>query len=74
MTPRALAVLQIPTESVFSRAGALVAISFQMVPRVAKVGSISARAKMTIKTFVKRVFTIFATNALFLCIITNLHI
>ena len=54
MTPRALAVLQIPTESVFSRAGALVAISFQMVPRVAKVGSISARAKMTVKTFVKR--------------------
>ena len=42
--------------------------------RVAEVGSISARAKMTIKTFVKRVFTTFATNALFLRVIANLHI
>ena len=42
--------------------------------RVAEVGSFSARAKMTIETFVKRVFTIFATNALFLRVIANLHI
>ena len=32
---------------------------------MAEVGSLSARAKMAIKTFVKYVFTIFATNASF---------
>ena len=41
--------------------------------RVAGIGSISARAKMTIETFIKRVFTIFATNALFWRVIANLH-
>ena len=40
--------------------------------RVAENGSLSARAKMAIKTFVKRVFTFFATNASFLCVIANL--
>ena len=39
--------------------------------KLAEVGSISARAKMTIKTFVKRVITIFATNALFLRVIAR---
>ena len=34
--------------------------------RVAEVGSISAREKMTIKTFIKRMFAISVTNALFL--------
>ena len=41
--------------------------------RVAEVGSISARAKMAIKIFVKRVFTIFAKNASFLHVIANLQ-
>ena len=34
--------------------------------RMAEVGSLSARAKMAIKFFVKHVFTVFATNASFL--------
>ena len=42
--------------------------------RVAEVGSISARAKMAIKSFVKRVSTFFATNASFLRVIANLQI
>ena len=42
--------------------------------RVAEVGSISARAKMAIKIFVKRVFTIFATNASFLPVTADLQI
>ena len=40
--------------------------------RVAEVGSLSTRAKMAITVFVKRVFTFFATNASFLCVIANL--
>ena len=35
-------------------------------PRVAELGSLSSEAKMAMKIFVKRVFTIFATNASFL--------
>ena len=42
--------------------------------RVAEVGSLSSGAKMVMKIFVKRVFTIFATNASFLRIIANLLI
>ena len=42
--------------------------------RVAEVGSLSSGAKMVIKTFVKRVFTIFATNASFMRVIANLQI
>ena len=42
--------------------------------RVAEVGSLSARAKIAIKAFVKRVVTCFATNVLFLRIIANLQI
>ena len=42
--------------------------------RVAEVGSLSARAKKTLKMFVKCVFTIFATNASFLRVIVNLQI
>ena len=42
--------------------------------RVAELGSLSSGAKMAMKTFVKRVFTIFATNASFLSIIANLQI
>ena len=34
-----------------------------------EVGSLSSKAKMAMKIFVKRVFTIFATNASFLCVI-----
>ena len=46
-------------------------IMFQTA-RVAGLGRLSAVAKMAMKPFVKRVFTIFATNASFLCIIANL--
>ena len=41
--------------------------------RVAELGSLSLGAKMTMKIFVKRVFTIFATNASFLRVIANLQ-
>ena len=41
-------------------------------PRVAENGSLSARAQLAVQIFIKRVFTIFATNASFLRIIANL--
>ena len=41
--------------------------------RVAELGSLSSGAKMAMKIFVKRVFTIFASNASFLCVIANLQ-
>ena len=45
-----------------------------MKDRVAELGSLSSGAKMAMKSFVERVFTIFATNASFLCVIANLQI
>ena len=42
--------------------------------RVAELGSLSSGAKMAMKIFVKRVFTIFATNASFLRVIANFQI
>ena len=42
--------------------------------RVAGLGRLSAEAKMAMKPFVKRVFTIFATNASFLRVISNFRI
>ena len=42
--------------------------------QVAELGSLSSGAKMAMKTFVKRTFTIFATNASFLRVIANLQI
>ena len=42
--------------------------------RVAGLGKLSAGAKMAMKPFVKRVFTIFATNASFLRVISNFRI
>ena len=42
--------------------------------RVAELGNLLLGAKMAMKIFVKRVFTIFATNALFLRVIPNLQI
>ena len=42
--------------------------------RVAGIGRLSAGAKMAMKPFVKRVFTIFATNASFLRVISNFRI
>ena len=42
--------------------------------RVAGLGRLSAGANMAMKPFVKRVFTIFATNVLFLRVIANLQI
>ena len=42
--------------------------------RVAELGSLSSREKMAMKIFVKRMFTIFATNATFLRVIANLQI
>ena len=41
--------------------------------RVAELGSLSSGAKMPMEIFVKHVFTIFASNASFLRIITNLQ-
>ena len=41
---------------------------------VAELGSLSSGAKMAMKIFVKRLFTIFGTNALFLRVIANLQI
>ena len=41
--------------------------------RVAELGSLSSGAKMAMKIFVKRVFTIFASNASFLRVIANLQ-
>ena len=41
--------------------------------RVAELGSLSSGAKMAMKIFVKRVFTIFASNASFLHVIANLQ-
>ena len=40
--------------------------------RVAELGSLLLGAKIAMKIFVTRVFTIFATNALFLHVIVNL--
>ena len=42
--------------------------------RVAELGSLSSGAKRAMKVVVKRVFTIFATNASFLRVIANLQI
>ena len=47
-------------------------LSSSVRTRVAEFGSLSSMAKMAMKIFVKRVFTIVATNALFLRIIANL--
>ena len=41
--------------------------------RVAELGRLSSGAKMAMKIFAKRVFTIFASNASFLRVIANLH-
>ena len=41
--------------------------------RVAELGSLSSEAKIAMKIFVKRVFTIFASNASFLRVIANLQ-
>ena len=41
--------------------------------RVAELGSLSSGAKMALKIFVKRVFTIFASNASVLLVIANLQ-
>ena len=41
--------------------------------RVAELGRLSSGAKMAMKIFVKRVFTIFASNASFLRVIANLQ-
>ena len=42
--------------------------------RVAGLGRLSAGAKMAMKPFVKRVFTIFATNASYLRVLSNFRI
>ena len=59
----------------------LIAIGSPSIPSLALAQDQGGRSwqpfnegKMTIKTFVKRAFTIFATNALFLHVIANLHI
>ena len=40
---------------------------------MAELGRLSSGAKMAMKILVKRIFTIFASNALFLRVITNLQ-
>ena len=49
-------------------------LSSSVRTRVAELGSLSSMAKMAMKIFVKRIFTIFATNASFLRVIANLQI
>ena len=44
-----------------------------MINGVAELGSLSSGAKMAMKIFVKRVFTILASNASFLRVIANLQ-
>ena len=44
---------------------------YLILARVAGLGRLSAGAKMALKPFVKRVFSIFATNASFLRVISN---
>ena len=44
-----------------------------LIGRVAELGSLLSGAKMAMKIFVKRVFTIFASNASFLRVIANLQ-
>ena len=44
------------------------------VIRVVELGSLSSGAKMALEIFVKRVYTIFTTNASFLRVIANLQI
>ena len=46
-------------------------VQISILSRVAELGSLSSGAKMAMKIFVKRVFTIFASNASFLRIIAN---
>ena len=46
---------------------------FYVKIRVAELGSLLSGAKMAMKIVVKRVFTIFASNASFLRVITNLQ-
>ena len=49
-------------------------INFRSLPgRVAELGILSSGAKMAMKIFVKRLFTIFASNASFLRVIANLQ-
>ena len=64
--------LQVRCQYIFLNSRGLNVIRMCVLPRVAEVGNLSARAKMAIQTFVKRVFTFFATNASFLCVIANL--
>ena len=50
------------------------AIIIYVTIRVAELGSLSSGAKMAMKIFVKRVFSIFASNASFLRVIASLQI
>ena len=54
-------------------ADAWLACNTYCVCRVAELGSLSSGAKMAMKIFVKRVFTIFASNVSFLRVIANLQ-
>ena len=49
------------------RAGAV-----EVLGRVAELGSLSSGARLTMKIFAKRVFTIFATNVSFLRVVAKL--
>ena len=47
---------------------------FLLSVRVAGLGRLSAGAKMAMRPFIKRIFTIFATNASFLRVFANLQV
>ena len=53
--------------------GTITTACLDLKTRVAELGSLSSGAKMAMKIFVKRVFTIFASNASFLRVIANLQ-
>ena len=61
-------------KSTAEQPGALSERQSVLISRVAGLGRLSAGAKMAMKPFVKRVFTIFATNASFLRVISNFQI
>ena len=58
------------------KVAATAAAAFASAPvsaKAAELGSLSSGAKMAMKVFVKRVFTIFASNVSFLRVIANLQ-
>ena len=63
----------ISEENIITSRPAYIVHTISEETRVAELGSLSSEAKMAMKIFVKRVFTIFAPNASFLRVIANLQ-